>query len=444
MSRLFPLFVVGILAIAGALWFAERPGRVEVEWLGYAVEAPVWLLFAAVAVLCVLAAFLYGLWRGLVGLPARVRASRGAARLRRGEAALAQGMAAVAAGEATAARRLARRARDFLDDRPLTLLLAAQAAQLGGADDEAAELYERLAADPDTAFLGVRGQYGLARRAGDAAQALAYARQAQVLRPDAPWATTTLFEIETDSGQWDAAARTLEKATKHRLVAAPDAKRRRAVLLLEKARETERAGGAEAALGLARDAHRLVPDLVPANVCLAGLMTRAGRVRQAEKLIESAWAAAPHPDLAAAYAAIHPDEPALDRARRMERLARRAPTHDESRLAVAEAGVAARLWGEARAQLDAVIAAADGQAPGRAYRLMADVEDGEHGDAAAARDWLRRAAAAPPPPAWICAECGTRHGVWRGRCESCNAFDSLAWRESEAPGAGPLLPVQSG
>ncbi len=65
--------------------------------------------------------------------------------------------------------------------------------------------------------------------------------------------------------------------------------------------------------------------------------------------------------------------------------------------------------------------------PGRACRLMAEIEDAERGDAAAARQWLLRAAVADPGPVWLCESCGAAAADWRAVCSHCGTFDGLAW-----------------
>jgi HemY protein len=111
--------------------------------------------------------------------------------------------------------------------------------------------------------------------------------------------------------------------------------------------------------------------------------------------------------------------------KQVERLVRLAPTHTASLLALAEANLEARLWGEARRNL----LLAGGESPSaRVCRLMARIEDEEKHDAAAVREWLGRAADAPRDAAWICEACGAIHPSWQAVCSRCHAFDRLTWR----------------
>ena len=92
-------------------------------------------------------------WRGPRDL-ARLNAER---KRQQGYRALSQGMAAVAAGDAVEARRQAKIANAMLKDPPLTLLLAAQTAQLGGDEDAARRYFTAMLERPETSFLGLRG-----------------------------------------------------------------------------------------------------------------------------------------------------------------------------------------------------------------------------------------------------------------------------------------------
>jgi HemY protein len=170
-------------------------------------------------------------------------------------------------------------------------------------------------------------------------------------------------------------------------------------------------------------------------VLLATALTRAGRGREAARLIEQGWTATPHAELAAAYAQIDPAEDALARARRFERLAGLNPADPESRIALAGAHLAAGLWGPARTELDKALAEAGGEtaASQRLARLLAHLEEGEGADPAAARRWLIAAASAPADPAWTCDKCGTIATTWTARCGHCHQFDSLVWRATPRP-----------
>ncbi|MFQ5985226.1 MAG: heme biosynthesis protein HemY [Alphaproteobacteria bacterium] len=427
----FVLVLAGLTL--GAVWLADHPGEVSLYWQGYRIATSVTVLAAAAAAVGLVAALLYQLWRSLRRGPRRFIRGRTLRRQRQGYRALTQGLVAVAAGDVREARRLARRADGLLDEPALTHLLSAQAAQLAGDEAGAERCFTAMLDDPETRLLGLRGLIVQATRAGDWEQALDLARRAYAMRPNTSWVATALFELQARAGRWDEAEKTLAAAMRSKLISPDHGPRHRAVVLAERARTARARGRAGDALKFARQAHRLAPGLVPPAALAAELLAKQGNGRAAARIVEESWTRTPHPDLADAYAAIGSGETPIQRVQRLERLGEARPSHEETRVALAKAALAAKLWGEARRHLDAAV---EQEPTARVFRLLAELEEKEHGDGAAARRWLVRAANAPPDPAWVCNRCGAAADDWAGRCPACAAFDSLKWRSPVARGRG--------
>jgi len=427
MIRIILLFLLIAGAVCLAVWLADHPGRVEIEMMGYAVYTEqVGLLIGAVVIFSAIVALLYRIWRSLLRAPRRIIEHRGASKRQRGYQALTQGMVAVAAGDSREAKRFARRADTLLNDPPLTMLLAAQAAQLDGDEDAARRYFESMLDDSKMAFLGVRGLLMQAMRNGDQSEALRLAGRAQALRPNTPWVLKYLLKLQVKAGHWNAADTTLQQVIRLGAVDAAAGRRQRAAVAIEMARETGAAGETAAAVKHARRAHDLDPGLVPATVAHVKSLMDAGKARRAAKVIESAWTLEPHPALAAAYDDLGGEgEAPLPRVKRFQRLHDLRPDHAESHLALAEASLAAQLWGQARRLLEP---AGTEQCSVRVLRLLANLEEQEHGDLQAARRWLEEAARPPMEHAWYCNSCGSIAGDWRANCASCDAFASLSWQ----------------
>lgn len=431
-----------VTVIAGlAAWFADRPGAIAVDWLGYRIETSVGVVIAALVVLLGLLVAITRLALWVLRSPGFIQSHRVAARRRSGEIALIRGLVAVAAGDAADARKQAIRAESAAEGSPLSLLLAAQAAQLSGDLEAAGRAYRLMLEDDETRFLGLRGLIVLARRRGDDQEALSLAREAQGLRPGAPWVASEIFGLQAALGAWTAAEETLVGALRHKLIDAGQGRRARAVVLLGRAREAAAAGQLRDALGHAESAHNLAPDFVPGVVAAATLLARLGKLRRGEKMIEAAWEEAPHPDLAAAFGALVPDESPDDRAARMGRLAARQPDHPESRLLAVERALARHDWAKARAILELLVA--EPVVPRRAFQAYARLEQLERGDERRARGWADKAATCPMGERWVCRSCGDVPAQWAPHCPECRSFDSLEWRQPDqvteiiAPPPGP-------
>ena len=419
------LFAVFAAAVA---WLADHAGSVTLHWQHWRIDTSIAVLAAVAGAIAASAALLYQLWRWLAGAPGSFARRRREGRRLKGYRALTQGLVAVAAGDALEAQRHARRADVLLNEPPLTMLLSAQAAQLNG-DEAAAERHFRTMLERrETEFLGLRGLIVQAGKRGDHAGALAHARRARALRPGTGWVLSTLYELEARAGEWRRAEESARLALKNRTMTALESARRRAVALYEESRARAKAGEAEAALGAARKALALAPGFQPAALAVAELLVKRGKRRRAERVIEAAWVEAPHPALAERYLELGGEAEPLQRLMRTQRLVSRRPAHRESWLALAEAAIGARLWGEARRALERVRREEGGHESARVCRLMAALAEGEHGDSTGAKAWLARAAHAEPQPQWLCAECGVAHGEWSPFCRGCGGIDRLLWK----------------
>ena len=421
MRRTF-LYIVQLALIVGlAVWLAEQPGEVRIDWTGWRIETSAAILALLVLALAWVLAVLRGIWLWMRRAPGQFVEARRERRREEGYEALGRGLAAVAAGDANEARRLARKASNLLDEPPLTRLLSAQAAQLGGDEPEAERQFEAMREDPATEFIGLRGLLAKALRDGDRERALALAERALELKPGVPWLLKQTFSLQAEAGKWRAAMVTLADAAGRGAITKETARRARTAMLTARAEETGDAGEAKHLLTEAND---LAPGFAPAAVGLAHHHVTAGAQRKAIKVLERAWSAAPHPEIARAWIALKADANALDRLRWLQRLTQTHADHMESRLALAEASLDAQLWGEARRLLQDL----SSQPTPRVVRLMARVEREERNDVEAARAWLERQPSAESDPAWVCNACGAQSTGWTARCGNCNAFDSLEWK----------------
>lgn len=442
MIRSIVYIAVLAVAVAAAAWLADQPGGIAVEWLGYKIHTEkAGLLVVLLLVVAIAMAIGFVILSALGRAPRRFALSRGASRRERGYKALTQGMVAVAAGDASEAHKQANKANRLLGDPPLTMLLSAQAAQLNGDEAAARNFFDAMLGDPETAFLGLRGLLIQAQRSDDRRAALTYAQRAYELRPKTPWVLTTLFDLQVGEHRWGHALSTLEDAIRQRAVLPEDGKRRKVAVLLGCSADSEQAGDRAGALDHARKAADLVPDFLPATLTLIRLLVLDGKTRQASRLIPSAWAREPHPELSRIYADIGAGEGPIKKVRQLEKLLSFNPEHVESHVALAAAALEAKLWGVARHHLDQ---AAGTSPPARVCRLMADLEESEKGDIAAARPWLLRAASADPDPAWVCSDCGAVWASWTPVCGKCGSLGSQSWSLPQRVAGGLLASDPAG
>ena len=424
MIRLLALLILAGLIATGLAALADMGGGVDLVIGSYAIHMS---LGAAAGLALIGAAILFILFRfiGVVlAAPETMNEWSRARKARQGYLALSRGLVAAAAGDLEAAKRFAAQGEKLLGHEPLELLLTAQAAQLEDDEEAQSASYRAMLEHKETEFLGLRGLFAQAMRKGSEEDAIKYAVRANELKPNAEWASTALFDLHVARHEWDEAQAILKKQVRAKIVSGDIARRRRAVLLASAAIDADGQGDGDAALTRALEASTLAPGLIPAAVLAARKLTQAGRTWKAKDIVEAAWAQAPHPDLAAAYAAIHPNDDAQTRARRMRALVQINPSHVESHLVAAEQAIAQRQWFDARSALEPLTR---GLPTTRACVLMAEIAQTERGDVTAAQGWLARAARSPRDAQWRCGHCGFVMQDWNAICSNCDAFDSLSW-----------------
>ncbi|MGL6210087.1 MAG: heme biosynthesis protein HemY [Paracoccaceae bacterium] len=445
------LFVALIAAASfGASMLLETNGGIRIAVAGY--EFTLGPLQATIAALILLA--LMWLTMKTVGLiVATLRFLNGddtaisryfdQNRERRGYQALNDGLLALASGEGRLALIKAQRAAKYLERPDLTTLLVAQAAEASGDGKRATEAYKALLGSETTRFVGVRGLMKQKLAEGDTDTALALAEKAFAMKPKHGETQDILLRLQSEKADWKGARATLEAQQKRGALPRDVFRRRDAVLALQEAAgimdETASIEAREAAIA----ANRKSPDLIPAAAMAARSFIAKGEKKNATRVLRKAYEGQPHPDLAAVFAEIEPEETPAARLKRFKPLLALHKTDDQTRLLEAELNIAAEDFPAARRALADVVTRHPTQ---RALAIMAAVERGEGSDDAVVRGWLTKALTAPRGPQWCCDKCQAIHSQWHPICENCHGFDTLSWREPpETTGASAtgaeLLPL---
>jgi len=170
------------------------------------------------------------------------------------------------------------------------------------------------------------------------------------------------------------------------------------------------------------EAVKLAPTLVSAAVLASKYESEAHQVRRSMRLVETAWLAHPHPDLADAYAHVRLGDAARQRLVRVETLAAKTPGHIEGALAIARAAIDASEFARARE----VLAPFTATPTQRVAMLMAEIERTEHGDSGRARAWTLRAVRALHDPVWTAD--GYVSERWRPVSPVTGRLDAFKWQ----------------
>jgi HemY protein len=421
MYRIILFLVLIALAALGAAWMADQPGDVVMTWGGWRAspKLPVFMLLLGIVVVAAILAWtiLLALWR----TPERIRLGRRERRLARGRHAITQGLLAVGHGDSASARAHADVARRHAGHDPLALLLHAQSAQLDGDRAGAQAAFRAMAERGDTRLLGLRGLFIEAQRADDPVAAVGIAEEALKLAPASTWASQAVLGFRCARGDWNGALTILDHNLESGLIDKPAWRRQRGVLLTARALELETIDR-DRSRDTVMEAIKLAPTLVPAAVLASKYQSEAHQVRRSMRLVEAAWLAQPHPDLADAYAHVRLGDSARQRLVRVETLAAKAPGHLESALAVARAAIDATEFSRARAALAPFVAAPTQ----RVAMLMAEIERTEHGDSGRARAWTLRAVRALHDPVWTAD--GYVSASWRPVSPVSGRIDAFQWQ----------------
>ena len=426
-------FVLGVTALTyGAVELAKVSGEVMITFAGLEMRlGPLEVAFALVAFVVLiwltfkLVGLLIAFLKFLNGDETAVSRYFTRNRIERGYHALSEGMMALASGEGHLALAKAAKAERYLEKPELTTLLTAQAAEMAGDKKKAEEAYKQLVTDDRTRFVGVRGLMKQKLAEGDTDTAFKLAEKAFALKPNHADTQDVLLKMQAERGDWSGARSTLNAKAKAGLLPRDVHRRRDAVLALSEAKDIVSGEASIETQEAAIAANKQSPDLIPAAVMAARSYLAKGSKRNAARVITKAWGAQPHPDLAAVFAEIEPDETPDKRIKRFKALTKLNPDSPETKMLMAELHIAAEDFVEARRALGTL---PEDDPTARVLALVAAVERGTGADDHVVRAWLAKAVVAPRGPVWICDNCQNIHTDWTPTCENCGSFDTLTWR----------------
>ena len=442
-------FVAMVMLISfGAGRLMEAQGGVMIQYAG--LELSFGALQAALLVLGLLVSFwlvlkllglVVALLRFINGDETALSRYFDRNRERRGFEALSDGLMALASGDGRDAMAKARKADRLLNRPDLTNLIMAQAAVANGDRQTAKATYKKLLKDPKTRFVGTYGLLQQHLQDGDTEVALKLAEHAFALKPRHGETQDVLLKLQAGQEDWRGVRTTLTAKLKHGSLPKDVHKRRDAVFALSQSRDLRAEGKLEEAQIYAVEANRLAPGLVPAALLSAEGHREQNNVKQASRILRAAWQLAPHPDLAAGFAALAPDEASVVRLKRFGQFTKGTESHPETKMLMAELYVAMADFDAARQALGDL---AKTDPTMRALTILAAIERGDGADDQSVRRLLTQAISAQRDPQWICDNCGHVHHDWEPVCLNCEAIDSIAWKrppmsEAVSPDMLPLI-----
>jgi HemY protein len=416
------------------VWFSDNPGALVVDWLGWHVETGIPAFLVAVLVLFVAWSGLEAAVAFLLGLPRRLHASRRVKAQGQGMGVLLAALDAVVAGKPQDVVRLGAEAARLLDVPALPERLAALRIDVKPNEIPIAPKAQEAKTKPGVSApapvgaakkLGWWGRRGARPPVAPQLPPLVEPSRPFVAKPAQPspvaedaTAELTAFSAQARAGEWSAAVAALGDGVAGGRIGKTAAAPSLALALTAHAKMAE---DYEVALGLLREAIAACPGFLPAVLHLTRLLVSMGRGGEAERVVEAAWHVAPATPLAEAWISLGGDVPRLPRIEAL--IHPDTEEHPDSQLALGEAAVAAEQWGRARRHL---VAVAKIRTDVEACRLMAVVEQRDHGDAVSVEMWRRKERNAPVK-GWHCPKCGAVTAEWEPLCPSCQAVGVIEW-----------------
>ncbi len=422
--------------IALAVWIAERPGTMRLEWvdlqnndIAVSIHIGLFLLLALAFVL--LSIFIYQTIKTFVDFPKSMARYNEVKTREKGYQALTRGLTAVAAGDKRAAGLQAKRARKLLkDDTGLPLLLEAQAARLDGREEDANQSFVALLEDKDASFLGVRGLLQVALDSDDDEGALSLAEKALALHPKQGWVLKIVYDLQIKLQQWHKAEKTLSRAEKCGVFDKDKAASDRLALYLAQAEKDLTDGYKADGVLMIKKALKLAPAFAPASIMLADMQRDEGHPRKAQNTISKVWKVEPHGALAAFWMGLLDEDKAQDKLvqlRWIEKLLKANEVSSVGQRLAGQAALEAGLWGEARGYFKRCEELSKDGGSVSLYKSWAELEEQSTHDEAAIKEWLNRAAGAPADKVWVCGESGNIYERWSAIDAPHGSFNTITW-----------------
>lgn len=424
------------LIIGGALWIAERPGSVQIDWMDYTVTVHlglfVLLFLLVVYVLFVLRAFLNGLYNS----PAMIHKHWRDQQEQSGYAALIKGLNALALQNMTAAEKALEQAEKklLMGDRSseqksnhamvLVHFLQGQVAQATGDSKKAYDAFSLLSHTKNGEFLGLRSLLNHCMNAHDFDQAEKLVARVLKKYPKQKWALETAYRLYTSQENWREARKVLGRAYRAKVFDADFVRDHQAALLLAETQgkplpDCER---------LIKKAFQKNPAFLPAALALANLYNDQGKSHSVRRVVQKTWIHHTHPKLATLWMASIPDryiEKPEKRLAWIEKLVVLNPDSQDAHIAAGKVAIEQGLWGVTRQYFERALSIKTDRL---VCNLMADLERRSTADRINIDRWMSKAQNAPAEKTWVCTKTGHTFDRWQAFTPPDHNFNTITWR----------------
>ncbi len=274
----------------------EYPGDITVNWGPYEVRTSLFFAFVVLSLLVFISMLMFRLSLWLKNLPKRFKEDRREKRLEEGVKALVGSLEATASGKHQQAKMLAEKATQLLPNAESTSIIA-ETFYLEAPSEKTTRRYEKMAENPNTAFLGLRGLIQLARRRNDWSAVRVYAEQALNEKQDSPFALAAFFESALKTGKLDTALDLMSRIGKQGVFNTDKKEFYEACLCTEQAHRLLEAQNAAEAMESVKRGLKVIPNFAPLLLLKADILESLGKESKAIKELANAFEQCPRPEI---------------------------------------------------------------------------------------------------------------------------------------------------
>ncbi len=421
MIRLALYIILAIVFALSAVWFADHPGALQINWQGWEVRMSMAIFSFLVLLYSLSIWILFKLYRWFKTGNPLTSPKRQATRREKGLTQLDLGWSAMAVKDNATALKHGKKAQRLLgflaqDNGPLRLLLAASEGK------EHQKFLTQSEQKPNMKLLVLKSRLD---HETDEQKALDILQEMEKSSPANPWIKRQIFDRLTHLGKWVEAREELNKMTKAKMGDAAQLKSLTATLCYSQALEADIANKKTMAKNLAQESLKNNPSFIPAALLLGRFYLSQGDKTRARKVIEAIWKIAPHPDLGELFLKLDPMESSSEKFKRVQKLTKLNMGNINSLHFLAKVALDTEHWADAKQALDKIISAK--MTTQETYHLLARLETLQKQDEAAAAAYLALADTAENKPNWQCDTCHHALQNYTATCPECHSYGHINW-----------------
>lgn len=388
-------WLAGAIALIAAGWgLLENPGLVSIEWFGYVLETSVAFCLGLIFVFALAVYFILFPYRWVHWIKTKFEKKHSL----RAKETLLQILINILCNNLDANTKLIKQYQKLTkDNTDVVLLLKA----LSNADTAT---YEELIKNPRTEQAGWQGLIKDHIKRGEIVKASEEVDQLMKKNSKAGWVLKEAFDLYVLNNEWKKALNCLDGLLKSKLITQQDYDYQRAVLLVK--------------LNKGEQAFKLCPNLPAAAICAA-----KAKPKKAEKIYRLSWEKCPSFEVYQAYTKLFAKENSLSQYKHVLKLCEANPMAKINALVTADAAIKAKLWSEAKKELNGYLA--NYPLTTKVAITMARIEIEANHNMREAQKWIDKVPYAETSLDYVCATCGHKTDTWSASCPICNTFAGL-------------------